>query len=63
MVIQAIFNPLLIPWEEIKVTDEKNLVFNMEKLTVGNPLVATILILKSDFSKLEGEFSLQHLSR
>ena len=46
--------PILIPWKEIKeIQDKKFLFFSYKKLIVGQPFVATIVLKKSTFSKIE----------
>jgi len=51
--------PILIPWNDIReVEDKKILFFNFKKLTIGAPLVATIMIRRSTFEVFEREFLL-----
>jgi len=52
--------PILIPWNEIReVEDKKILVLKFKKLTIGSPLVATIMIRTSTFEAFEPEFILR----
>jgi len=51
--------PILIPWNEITgVEDKKILFFTFKKLTIGSPLIATIMIRKSTFEAFEPDFLL-----
>jgi len=52
--------PILIPWNEIReVEDKKILFFTFKKLTIGSPLVATIMFRRSTFEAFEREFILR----